>query len=308
MGPAQSSPQKETSRRASRFERPEKPSTLILQPRDREILAAVYGHRFLSSSQIRDMFFGCTTRSNTRMKKLWENQYLDRHYLRPLAFHGSSQAIYSLGQRGVDIVTESLGIDRAEVKRNRDKDCQINPFFIEHILSINDFRISFQEAVERHTELQFERWINERDIQDEYRLHRNGRVIRHRIRPDGYGRYWYKEKLYSFFLELDRSTETDGKFEGKVRSYVDYSRSGRYYQTFGVRFFRVLAVTTTARRLSNLKRITEGIADGLFWFVTLDEIREGKMFDVIWLRAGQEGTYSLLEGNQESQPDAGKSS
>ncbi len=308
MGSTQSSPQKETSRRASRFERPEKPSPLVLQPRDREVLKAVYGHRFLSSGQIRDMFFGCITRSNARMRKLWENECLDRHYLRPLAFHGSSQTIYSLGPRGVDMVTESLGMDRAEVKRNRDKDCQLNPFFIEHILSINDFRISFQGAVEKHSELQFERWINERDIQDEYKLHRNGRVVKHRIRPDGYGRYWYEGKLYSFFLELDRSTETDGKFEGKVRSYIDYSRSGRYYQTFGVRFFRVLTVTTTARRLSNLKRITEGIADGLFWFVTLDEIREGKMFDAIWIRAGQEGTCSLLDGNQESQPNAGKSS
>ena len=148
------------------------------------------------------MFFGCTTRSNVRMRKLWENEYLDRHYLRPLAFHGSSQAIYSLGTRGVDMVTESLSIDRAEVKRNRDKDCQLNPFFVEHILSVNDFRIGFQEAVERHPELQFERWINERDIQDEYKLHRNGKVIKHRIRPDGYGRYWYEQKLFSFFLEL----------------------------------------------------------------------------------------------------------
>lgn len=308
MGSTQNSPQKATSRRASRFERPEKPSPLILQSRDREILVTVYGHRFLSSEQIRDMFFGCTTRSNARMRKLWENEYLDRHYLLPLAFHGSSQTIYSLGPRGVDMVTESLGVDRAEVKRNRDKDCQLNPFFIEHILSINDFRISFQGAVERHHELQFERWINERDIQDEYKVHRNGKVIKHRIRPDGYGRYWYKEKLYSCFLELDRSTETDGKFEGKVRSYMDYRRSGRYRQTFGVRFFRVLVVGITARRLSNLKRITEGTADGLFWFATLGEIREGKMFDAIWTRAGQAETCSLLDGNQESHPDAGKSS
>ena len=110
METPQNSLQKEISRRASRFERPKKPSSLILQPRDREILVTVYGHRFLSSEQIRDMFFGCTTRSNARMRKLWENGYLDRHYLRPLAFHGSSQAIYSLGPRGVDMVTESLGI------------------------------------------------------------------------------------------------------------------------------------------------------------------------------------------------------
>lgn len=297
MSSNQSSLQKESSRRASRFVRPEEPSPLILQPRDREILEAVYGHRFLSSDQVRDMFFGCTTRSNVRLRKLWEHEFLDRHYLAPLSFHGSSQAIYSLGIHGVDVVTEYLGLDREEVKRNRDKDRYLKPFFVEHILAVNDFRVCFQTAVEKHPQLRLERWVNERDIQDEYKLHRNGRVIKHRIRPDGYGRYWYNEKLYSFFLELDRSTETNGRFEDKVRSYLDYSHSGRYSQTFGVRFFRVLVVTTTPTRLKNLRRVTRGIADNLFWFAMLEEILKGGMLEAIWMKAGQEDLCSLLDGS-----------
>ena len=268
-----------------------------LQPRDGEILDAVYGHRFLSSGQIQEMFFGCTTRSNTRLRKLWEHEYLDRHYLRPLVFHGSSEAIYSLGRRGVDMVTESLGADRAEVKENREKDRRLRPFFVEHVLAVNDFRIGFESAVEKHPDLELERWINERAIQDEYKTRKDGRVIRRRIRQDGYGRYWYKGKLYSFFLELDRSTETNVKFGSKVRHYLDYDASGRYSQLYGVKFFKVLVVTTTTRRLMNLKKVTEGITDRLFWFTTLDKIRAGEMFEPIWLRVGQEERYSLLDEN-----------
>ena len=295
MGPSQSSPQREPSRRASRFIRPEAPSPLILQPRDREILKAVYGHRFLSSGQIRDMSFGCATRSNIRLKKLWENEYLDRHYLRPLAFHGSSQAIYSLGKSGVDIVAETLDVDRAEVRKNRHKTREIKPFFIEHVLAVNDFRINFETAARNHPKVQFGRWINEMDIQDDYEIRVQGRLVKRRIKPDGYGRYSHGGRLYSFFLELDRATETNGRFEKKARNYLDYSQSGQYHETFGVKFFKVLTVTTTLKRLENLKSATSGLADGLFWFTRLDKIREGLMFDAIWSKAGQAGLCSLLD-------------
>ncbi len=295
MGLSQSLPQRAPSRRASRSIRPEASSPLIVQPRDREILEAVYGHRFLSSGQIRDMFFGCATRSNIRLRKLWEHEYVDRHYLRPLVFHGSSQAIYSLGKSGVDVVAESLDVDREEVRKNRHKVRDLKPFFIEHVLSVNDFRINFETAAEKHQQVQLERWINEIDLQDEYETRTAGRLTKRLIRPDGYGRYSHKGKLYSFFLELDRATETNGRFERKARSYLDYGKSGRYPQTFGVRFFRVLVVTTTLRRLKNLKATTQGFTHGLFWFTTLDKIRKGEIFGPIWIRSGQEGQYSLLD-------------
>lgn len=295
MGLNQSSPQKEPSRRASRFIRPEALSPLILQPRDRDILVAVYLHRFLSGGQLKDMFFGCITRSNIRLRKLWEHEYLDRHYLRPLAFHGSSQSIYNLGENGADIVAELLDLDRAEIRKNRHKALDLKPFFIEHILAVNDFRINFGTAAEKHPHVQFKRWINEMDIQDEYETRVQGRLIKRRIRPDGYGRYSYRGKLFSFFVEVDRATETNGRFERKARSYMDYSHSGRYHQTFGVTFFRVLTVTTSLRRLENLKATTSGLVNGMFWFTTLDRIREGLMFDTIWSRPGQEGLCSLLD-------------
>jgi len=290
----QGSRQRLSSKRASRFVRPVTPSSLILQPRDRDILLAVYSHRFLSSEQIMDMFFGCVTRSNIRLRKLWENNFLDRHFVYPLAFHGSSQAIYSLGERGVDILAESLGVDRAEIKVNRDKDNCLSNFFVEHILAVNDFRICFQNAVNNNPQLRLERWISEREAQDGYEVQKDNVTIKHRIRPDGYGRYWYQGKLYSFFLELDCSTETNGKFQSKVRSYLDYKESGRYHQIYGVKFFRVLVVTTTAKRLENLKQATESITDDIFWFTILDEIRKGMIFGPIWRRVGQNQLLSLL--------------
>jgi hypothetical protein len=52
--------------------------------------------------------------------------------------------------------------------------------------------------------------------------------------------------------------------------------------------------TTSSQRMANLKQTTEELTDSIFWFTTLDKIWKGKLFDRIWLRAGQEGIHKLL--------------
>jgi hypothetical protein len=265
---------------------------MILQERDKEVLKVVYQYRFLSSSQIKDMFFGCITRANIRLRILWENDLLERHYIRPLAFHGSDEAIYSLGRDGVDMVSDILGVDREIVARAKDRYKTLKPLFIQHLLGINDFSINLISLTEKHPELRMELWLNEQDAQDEYKTQGNGKTIY--FRPDGYGRYWYKDILYSFFLEMDRSTEDNGKFEEKVKSYMEYERSGSYQRKFGVRFFRILVVTTTPKRVENLKGIADRYKCDSFWFTTMDNIRQGRMFQPVWMRACNNGLFSLL--------------
>ena len=263
---------------------------MILQARDKEILKAVYQYRFLSSSQIKDMFFGCITRANIRLRILWENNLLERHYIRPLAFHGSDEAIHSLGKESVDIVSDILGVEREVVTKTRDR--SLKPLFIQHLLGINDFSINLISLTEKHPELRMELWLNEQDAQDEYKTQDNGKTVY--FRPDGYGRYWYKDSLYSFFLEIDRSTEDNGKFEEKAKSYMEYERSGSYQRKFGVRFFRTLVVTTTPKRIENLKSIADRYKCDSFWFTTMDNIRQGRMFQTVWMRACNNGLFSLL--------------
>jgi hypothetical protein len=288
-------PQKESSKKGSKLTRPDIASPMIFQQRDVEILKAVYQHRFLSSSHLKRMLFGCTSRANTRLRKLWENGFLERHHIRPLVFHGSSEAIYSLGKEGIDIIAQALDTDRSVIVRARDKNEQLNPLFIDHLLEVNDFSLNFISLVEEHPDLRPERWVNERDAQDEYQSYENGRTVTRWFKPDGYGRYLYKDKLYSFFLELDRSTETNVKFEDKLRSYLEYQRSGSYQRKFGVKFFKVLTVTTTPRRMRNLKNVADALGSDLFWFTTSDNIRQRRMFQPVWMRACNEGSLSLLD-------------
>lgn len=283
-------------KKASRFKRQKAPQNIILQTRDKEILNRVYEQRYMTRRQIQKLFFKSTTRVNTRLRQLFDHEFLDRHFLYPLIYHGSSQSIYSLGKEGVEIVAEELGLDITQVKQSRRETKRLKPFFIHHILAVNDFRIAFEIEAKDKEGVEFKRWIPEKELLDEYETRIGGKKVKRRFKPDGYGRYLYQDKLYSFFLEMDRSTETNKSFQNKIRRYLDYKRSGRYSELFGVRFFKLLVVTTTKRRLANLKKATEEITNELVWFTTMEKIQQQGFWGTIWRKAEDDGLYSLLDG------------
>jgi hypothetical protein len=289
----------EKTKRASKYVRPKKPEPMVLTDRDKEILTRIWEDRMLFTSQIGRIFFRGKTGANIRLRKLWENRYLDRYFLPTLMFHGSTEAIYMPGKKGVDIVAAMLGVERTEIARGMSylkQKVRTHSFLLslDHILAVADFRIAFAEAAEDHPDVSLEGWIPERMCEDSYRFWRAGEKVAGKLRPDGYCQCQYGEKRYSFFVEVDLGTMSGKAFEHKVQRYLDYSESGRYQQRFGVRYFRALVATTGTQRLINLKGTTEQLTESIFWFTTLDQVWRGKVFDRIWMRAGQEGIYPLL--------------
>lgn len=292
-------PTEKETKRASRYVRTKNPEPIVLTDRDKEILTRIWEDRLLFTSQIGRIFFSGKARTNARLRKLWENGYLDRYFLPTLMFHGSTEALHILGGRGVDVVAAMRGIDRAEVARGMSylkQKIRTHSFLLslDHILAVADFRIAFQEAAKNQPDLSMKGWIPERMGEDSYQLWRAGEKVVGKIRPDGYCQVRKEEKTYSFFIEVDLGTMSSKAFEHKVQRYLDYSESGRYQQRFGVKYFRVLAATTGVQRLANLKQTTEKLTDSIFWFTTLEQVWQGWAFDCVWMRAGQEGVYPLL--------------
>ena len=267
--------------------------------RDKELLTRVWEDRMLFTSQISRIFFSGKTSANVRLRKLWENGYLDRYFLPTLMFHGSTEALYLLGRNGLDIVAITLGMERAEIARGLShlkRKVRTHSFLLslDHILAVANFRISLEEAAGNNPDLSLEGWIPERMCEDSYQCWRGGEKISGKIRPDGYCQCRYEDKMYSFFIEVDLGTMSNQAIAHKVQRYLDYSSSGRYERRFGVPFFRALMATTSSQRMANLKQTTEELTDSIFWFTTLDKIWKGKLFDRIWLRSGQEGIHKLL--------------
>lgn len=281
-------PDNRTRKRLSRYRREAAPPPLVLQPRDRQIVAAVAQHRFLSREQIERLFFGTTTRANFRLQKLYHHKFLNRLHLPTV--RGSSQAIYYLDRQGVPVAAEMLGVPPAEVTwkfKSRD----VGALFLKHVLAVNDVRIAFELAARKHPDHELALWLSEQEARDAYTWGYERKVLA----PDAYGRYRFGDRVVSFFLELDRATMAAKRWAEKVGRYQEYANSGRYEERFGMRLFRVLVVTTTARRLFNLLAVTEQQAQRAFWFTTLGEVKEKGVLGRIWMRVGSSERAGFLD-------------
>lgn len=282
--------------RKSRWQRAKNPKPLILQSRDQEIISAVFESGFLARDQIQRLFdFNCTTRVNIRLRKLFDHGYLSRKFMPTI--WGSSKAIYFIGEKGIKLVSERSGIDPLEIKKRQKNYYERKELFLHHDLLVNEIRINLYQAADHHDGLKMDCWLSSVDCLLEYSVFnpKSNQELRRVFRPDGYFRYFFNGKLFGSFLEMDRSTMSNGRFQSKVKTYLEYARSGLYPQRYGLKFFRVLVVTETKKRLLNLKSATGALTDKVFWFTTVDNLAPDKILGRIWERPGRDGTFSLLE-------------
>jgi len=279
--------------RASKWKRQKHPKRIVLQPRDRKILGAVYSFRMLSREQIEKLFnFKCTRRANIRLRKLYDHQYLSRAFMPTV--RGSAKAIYHLGPKGEQVISEDLGFEINLIKKKRKAASKLKGLFLDHSLDLNDIRISFSFGLKNNPDMRLERWIDDYDCTQEYRAPGLGKNITKKFRPDGYLRFYYQKNPFGFFLEYDRATMTLGRFTKKMDSYIEFQKLGYYRHRFGLPEFRVLVITKTEVRLHNLKRAVEAVDRSIFRFTTIDQIRPNTLFAPIWFRAGEKGKYPLI--------------
>ncbi len=272
------------SGRRSPFQRAK--NSLVLQERDKKIIALCYDYRFLTQEQIRLLAgFGCRVRAGIRLRKLFDNGYLSRRFL-PV-FQGRGRIIYFPGPRGVEIISEKSDIDPLKIKQKRKQLLEIKNFSLPHYLLINEFRLAFFLVSNNNPGISLKTWKTQKEIPL--------RLEEKEFYPDAYLVYGYREKLYSLFLEIDRSTETNKRFQGKVENYLKYGFDGYYRKQFGFQFFRVLIVCPSKARLKNLKKLIEQKTDRMFWLAIQADISPEKILTKIWQRPGQDFRFSLLE-------------
>lgn len=268
-----------------------KKKALFLQPRDQVIMTFVAEFRFLSREQIQKLLdFPCTTRVNIRLKKLYDHGYLSRLFLPTIT--GTPKALYYLGPQGIPVVSDSLSIDPLLLERERKHLHDRKVLFLNHQLFLNDVRIAFTLAIRNNTQMTLEQWIKERDCLVEFQ-HNHGSLTA--LRPDGCLCVTYQNRLYSFFVEVDCSTMTNGRLKSKAKAYIAYARSGRSEQDFGFKYFRVLIITKTEARLFNLKSTIEELNNRIFYFALRDDVCQDYVLERVWQHAGCQGFFTLLE-------------
>ncbi len=112
--------------------------------------------------------------------------------------------------------------------------------------------------------------------------------------PDGYFEIGSQQGFRPVFLEVDLGTEAVPVIAKKASLYLQLASSGEFSQAFGRSQFRVLVITTSERRLQNLRATIAKLTDKIFWFATLDTVSPESFWSAAWLRPSGDQLQSLL--------------
>lgn len=163
--------------------------------RDLELLRLLHKFKFMSASQIRQLFFRTIQTCGHRLQRLYNYGILDR-------FMPAKEYIYCIDTLGAHFLAQDLDCSFSELGWQK-RHTEYNLLFLYHYL----------ETVDTYFEL---RKLN---IQ---RLEVN--IDLKHIRPDMYLEIINKGYRYYFFIEVDRATERQAKILKKMKGYEAYYR------------------------------------------------------------------------------------
>lgn len=277
------------------------PLPMRLTARDIKVLKAVHDYRVLSREQIQRLLFPSQNTANYRLQRLYQHGFLDRRW-RPVEYgQGMGQAIYLSTKKGANILAQHLTVSPERLHHQPTSRTVRSPF-LEHTLRVNDVCIAFVLAAQRAS-YRIERWLREDELRAAreyvYMTTTSGTPRQVAIIPDAYLALRLGDRRAHFLLEIDRATETSGRWAHRVQAYLAYIANGQYSRRFGTTSLRILVITTSRERLANLLGATEAVGGGaLFWFTTLGLVQpETVLTAPIWHVAGQEGMIKLIADN-----------
>jgi len=258
-----------------------------LTDRDKRVIEAVYQLRFLTRDQIKLLEFkeGSMTACQRRLSLLYHNGYLSAVHKPIPSGYGSSKRVYCLSKKGAGLIAHLYSEKEAREIKWNEKQNKVELFFIEHTLAINDVRIAFLKEVLETKEYDLF-WFPESEVKSWKEKvndpENSGKTLP--ITPDAFLYLTGNKKKANYFLEVDRATESNRRWRDKVRGYVEYVLSGKYYEKFKSEALRIITITTTQERLNNLLKTTKSVKHAdFFLFTTFKQIKDNDvLFGKIW--------------------------
>lgn len=205
------------------------PSLPAVTTRDRELLDRLSQHEPLSTSELCLLFFSGLRTCRRRLTKLEEQDLLLRVY--PTRDHrgGRTEALWFLSPYG----RRTIGAPARRAPGLSIPD-------LEHRRAAAQFYLTLVERSLAKPGEGLYRWLGEQQAQ-------NGTGAT--VRPDGYGRYLLPHGEITFYLEVDRGTETTRRVKAKLDAYRQALAADRQ-RDHG----NILLVCEGPRRLANLAR------------------------------------------------------
>ena len=297
-------------KRLPRFKRVPIAAPLWLRARDWQIIRLVHRHRFLRSDHIVSFVGGSQQRIVRRLQLLFHHGYLDRpqaqreSYYRP----GSRAIVYGLGKGGEKLLRQEYGITAFSDSWS-EKNGVVGRMLLEHTLLVADVMVAVELACRKRSDVHF---LYEDDlvirserqpfqwrvtIQSSEKLGVIPDFVFALDYPDATGQ---KQRAY-FFLEADRGTMpvkrhslSQTSFYRKLLAYEATWAQNIHRQKLGINRFRVLTVTTSAKRVETLVQACSGLQRGHGLFLFADtSILSADIFSPVW-KTGKPGEMGGL--------------
>lgn len=271
-------------------------NALQLQDRDFALLRGLFESRVMTSAHAATLYFnGKTEAAKKRLQKLKSAGFIGdrpRKAFEPSVLFLTRNGIKRLEAEG--ILTEYPAFDLPALDRR----ARVSDLTIRHELEVMDVKAAFHSAVKTVSSCaiaEFSTWplLNEFTA---YRPGHNSTEVL--VKPDGFIRIHETDASggkfeRTFFLEVDRSTETQDVLIDRAGCYFDYYKAGGFavrnggtradYKQFP---FRVLMVFKSAERRNNTaERLLQG-ATPIFKQVCLATLEDATRdpFGAIWIR------------------------
>jgi len=265
-----------------------------IRDRDVALLRTLFECRVMTRSHAATLHFdGKTEAAKKRVQSLKAAGYVKD---RPRLPH--EPAVLMLTRKGFELLQSRGSLDEFSLGKSWKQTLRrlsVSPLTIGHELEVMDFRAAIVAAIRRNSRLaiaEFFTWpaMLAYETRDE-----DGHVVE--IRPDGFFRLIHQDDNdlqheYSFFIEVDRSTESQSILIERIRCYRQYYRHGglalRYgkaphdYKSFP---FRVLVTCRSAERRNNLAEglsVSDKRVGGLVWITTMIEALNDPL-GAIWI-------------------------
>jgi hypothetical protein len=272
-------------------------SGIEIQKRDLEILEGLFECRVMSLKHITDLYFdGKPEAAKKRLQKLKTSGYVKERARRvgdPSLLHLTKKAFAALHQNGHLQQYPNISSSLLE------KRTQVSELTLQHELQVLDVKTAVSTAIALHPNLslsEFSTWPTL--FQFNARLNGNGWGRKETVvKPDGFIRIQEETSEgkfeHMFFLELDRSTESNEVLAQKAACYLDFYKSGGMAVRFGGERedykdypFRVLMICKNDERRNNIaERLLQNYPPVLtqVWLSTLAETLTAPL-GKIWMR------------------------
>jgi hypothetical protein len=234
-------------------------SQIILQDRDRALMRGLFESRIMTAGHIAALHFnGSKEAAKKRLQKLKAAGYVSerkRGPTEPAVLFLTAKAFSHLRGQGILIEYPSFSLSALE------KRASVSAMTLNHELEVMDVKATFHSAIgktEKFSLAEFSTW----PLLHQFEATRTG-FKETTVKPDGFIRIHEKEadgglSEHTFFLEVDRSSETQDTLVNRAACYLAYYQAGGFAMKNGATRnaykeypFRVLMVFKNAERRNN---------------------------------------------------------